>query len=183
MICVPDRRTCSPVPGPGRLGTPARRQPRGRLVPGRGCRGSFPHPGFSLASWWLRANYCVAAVCTGPSGNHTRGTRAQGDQSVSDRPVTRLGLPQGLLRHSDKDAALVTLHQEGDGVLVVSLGDSVAYFLHRLYRLAVHLTDDITSLQARALRRAAGLDTDDHDTRRLLQTTLTSHLRCDLLEL
>ena len=60
----------------------------------------------------------------------TRGTKAKGDQIVSDRPIVRLVLSQSLFRHSDKEAALVTLHQEGHGVLVVSLGDSVAYFLY-----------------------------------------------------
>jgi hypothetical protein len=37
---------------------------------------------------------------------------------------------EGLLRHGDEDAALATLHQEGYGVVVASLGESVAYFLH-----------------------------------------------------
>jgi hypothetical protein len=37
---------------------------------------------------------------------------------------------EGLLCHGDEDAALVTLHQEGYGVVVVSLGESVAYLLH-----------------------------------------------------
>src|SRR5215831_10902537 len=90
---------------------------------------------------------------------------------------------EGLLCHGDEDAALVTLHQEGYGVLVVSLGDRVADFLHRLHCLAVHLTDDIATLQASALRRTAWLDTDNHDTFRLLQTALTGHPRRDVLEL
>src|SRR5262245_2472546 len=90
---------------------------------------------------------------------------------------------EGLLRHGNEDAALVTLHQEGYCILVVSLGERVAYLLHRLHGLAVHLTDDIATLQSSALCRTAWLDTDNHDTVRLLQTALTGHLRCDVLEL
>ena len=62
--------------------------------------------------------------------NSTRGPRAQGDQMVSDRPLIRPAVSQDLFRHRDKEAPLVTLHQKGYGVLVVSLDDSVAYFLH-----------------------------------------------------
>jgi len=62
--------------------------------------------------------------------NHTRDTRTKGDQIVSDRPIIRAALSQDLFRHSDKEAALATLHQQGYGILVVSLGDSVAHFLH-----------------------------------------------------
>ena len=54
----------------------------------------------------------------------------KGDQIRSGRPIVRPALSQGLFRHGDKEAALVTLHQEGYGVVVVSLGESVAYLLH-----------------------------------------------------
>src|SRR5262249_60513785 len=53
----------------------------------------------------------------------------------------------------------------------------------RLHRLAVHVTDDIATLQASALRRAAWLDSDDHGARPLRQASLTGHLRGDILEL
>ena len=90
---------------------------------------------------------------------------------------------QHLARQGDEDAALVTLHQEHHCVLVVSLGKSVSDLLHLLHRLAVHLTDEIATLQASAFRRAAWLDTDDHDAGRLRHTALPGHLRGDLLEL
>src|SRR5262245_48441041 len=149
----------------------------------------------TISSWPIHTRLRNPSLCLGPNtvghvllaccknAGNDEVAQEHRATSVSDRPIVRPALSQGLLCHGDKDAALITLHQEGYGVLVVSLSDSVAYLLHRLYCLAVDLTNDIATLQASALRRTAWLDTDDHDTGCFWQAALTGHCRCDILEL
>ncbi len=84
---------------------------------------------------------------------------------------------------SDEEAALATLHQKDQRVLALSLPDSVARLLHRLYWLPIHLADEIATLQASALRWAVRLDADNHHARFTRQTTLAGHLRRHLLQL
>jgi hypothetical protein len=78
--------------------------------------------------------------------------------------IDRLG-PFSLLGHGDEEAALTAFHEQDDRVLVFSLGEGIAHLLHRLHGLAVHLANEVATLQARMLRRAARLDADDHYAR------------------
>jgi hypothetical protein len=90
----------------------------------------------------LQKNSCLAVTVARPE-NESVSVKLYGSTGVPPAPGatsmradsccntagTEACRAEGLLCHGDEDAALVTLHQEGYGVVVVSLGESVAYLL------------------------------------------------------
>jgi hypothetical protein len=72
--------------------------------------------------------------------------KVEGDQVSPARPVNRCARSLRLLRHGDEEASLATFHQEDQRVLVLGLGDGVAYVLYRLHGLAIHLADEVATL-------------------------------------
>ena len=93
----------------------------------------------------------AACCCYGSIGPVQR-YKSKGRPSASDRPLARLALAQGLLRHGDEDAALVTLHQEGYGVLVSAL--AIASRTSCTDCTAWRLTSRMTSPRCRPARSA-----------------------------
>jgi len=86
------------------------------------------------------------------------------------------------LLQSDEETSSVPLHQEQERFLVVGFGDDIRDVFNRVRRLAIHLEDDVTRMDACQIRRAPRLDAGDYYAVISIQAKLLRHLRGHILE-